>query len=256
MDILNGNSIFTHLKKERDGNIKIKLVGLNLIHIHGKTVSDISEILGISPRTAYRWIKEWNTNGYSGIAVKPPSPGRPPKLDRKKISILKDKMKCRLFWRVEDVRITIKTLFDLDLSDVQVRRILKNSMGMTSIRPYFYDESRINIYSVSVKGLRDVIYRLEKEGYPPDLIGIGVLKKHTTSRKGLYSYNAIVGNDTVVDAKNLTEDKEIKRLLLNIHSSNNTFCALVVAIDCSIWYPHPSQMEFNIIPQFFIWCSK
>ena len=48
MDILNGNSIFTHLKKERDGNIKIKLVGLNLIHIHGKTVSDISEILDIS----------------------------------------------------------------------------------------------------------------------------------------------------------------------------------------------------------------
>ncbi len=256
MEILNGDTILSHLKKEKNGNVKVKLIGLNLIHMHGKRVADVSEILGVSPRTTYRWIKEWNANGYAGIVGNPPSPGRPPKLDRDKISLLRKAMECRLFWRVKDIRRKVRRLFDVSFSDVQMRRILRNGMGMAFLRPYFYDESKVNIYSISVKGLRDVVLRLEKEGFSQDLMGIGVLQKYVSSKEGCYLYSAIVGSDALVYSGELTDEDEVKKLLSKIQEVNSVFKVLVVALEPSVWSPLPSRGQFDVVPHFFVWYSR
>ena len=93
--ILQKEILLDLLWKEKDWKIKSRLSSLNLIANCKMGVKESSFALGIPVQTIYDWIAIWNKEGYEGLKGKPPSPGRPSRLDEKDMERLKGYQKVR-----------------------------------------------------------------------------------------------------------------------------------------------------------------
>ncbi len=80
LTVKNAKEIETRLKTEKKGNVRVKLIFLNLIANTQMDLEKACEICGIAIPTGYLWIRQWNLHGYDGIKGKEEKGGRPPKL--------------------------------------------------------------------------------------------------------------------------------------------------------------------------------
>ncbi len=99
LTIKNTKELRTRLKVERDGNVKTKLVFLNLMADLRVGLEKVCEPCGIATPTGYSWIRKWNQEGYEGIKSKKGKAGRPSRLSEDDLDKLREFLKEKEYWK-------------------------------------------------------------------------------------------------------------------------------------------------------------
>ena len=135
--IRNTNQISRLLAQERDETVRRKLAFLDLVGNRGEEIIRAALNMEIGYSTGYKWIRDWNTKGYSGLVPsKREKVGRPPKLSAEELGQLKKMLDKKADWTVEEVRALIAKEFGVSLSNSQVWRILRKKLRMVLPRSY------------------------------------------------------------------------------------------------------------------------
>jgi hypothetical protein len=102
--------------------------------------------------------------------------GKPPKSGKEEIKRLEEYLKQKPFWATKEVRFLIKERFERELSEDQVRRILRDKLKMSFSKLYPKDYRRAeNAEEVLAGNLETVMRLLEEEGLREEEIAIGFL---------------------------------------------------------------------------------
>jgi len=128
--IQNREQLLERLHEETDGRIKSRLIFLNAMANHSISYEKASEICGLSLSTGYVWIRKWNDGGYEALKDQETRTGRPPRLNKDNMNKLKEILRGRDYWTTKEVVAEIKTHFNVDLSEDQVIKILRNKFKM------------------------------------------------------------------------------------------------------------------------------
>ena len=120
----------------------IRIRSVDQIMNHRATVKDIAGTLGLREATVYGWVKLFKDGGADALLAKP-VPGRPSKLSEHQVRHLhatllgKDPRQLGFdfaLWTRWMVRELIKRLFEVDLTEQSVGRLLRR-LGMSPQRP-------------------------------------------------------------------------------------------------------------------------
>jgi len=116
------------MKDERDFEMKFKLSLLNLI-LQLQDVGEACKIMSIPVTTAYRWINDWNEGGKERLTKEQgKGGGKPSKMSEEQFKKLEGFLReDKEWWITKEVRMLIKEKFEIEYSEDQVVRILKNS---------------------------------------------------------------------------------------------------------------------------------
>jgi len=254
IDIAEREKILVYLREEKDSKVKIRLIALNLISSYDMSVKEVSEVIGIPTRTIYEWIWAWNRDRYEGIKGKAPSPGRPPRLDTEKMEKLREYLKEKPYWTTKEVRLLIKEKFGVDLSEDQVRRILRDKLKMNFSKPYPEDYRKPEHAEEILAGNLETVIRLVKEkGIKEEDIAIGFLDESspqvTANTVRLWSFgkvriikntekmkaNAIgfyaIRGESVQDCLDNSKKEAIAEFLEKVKESNKKFKAIILILD-------------------------
>jgi transposase len=252
--IENCRDLSVRLHKETDGNIKTRLIFLNAMANLGMSYENASEICGLSLSTGYVWIRKWNKGGYEALKDKETRTGRPPRLNEENMNKLKDILRGRPYWTTKEVVSEIKTHFDVDLSDDQTIKILRNKFNMLFSKPYPMDFRRpANAEELLDNQFNLVLSLLKEKGINDEEIAIGFIDEarpqNTANTVKVWSFEkvrsiknttkfgtntigfyAIKGNSI---SKFLEDSKapSIAGFLKAIKTSNNAYKAIVAIID-------------------------
>ena len=118
---------------EQDIKVLNKLYFINDIY-HGYTVSKTCEKLGITNPTGFKWLKNWNTNGFNGLERKKGSGGQSKLSDSEK-KYLDEEILNNYFKTTKEVRQFIIDEFGVEYSIRQVERILRD-LNYNFSKPY------------------------------------------------------------------------------------------------------------------------
>jgi transposase len=252
--IKNSQELVERLHEEKNERLKPRLIFLNAIANHGIGYEKASEICGLSTSTGYVWIRKWNTNGYEGLKDKETRTGRPPKLDSEDMERLKETLKGSDCWTTKEVMKEIKIQFDVDLSEDQVTRILRDKFGMHFSKPYPMDYRRpIDAEAILDNQLEIVLSLLKVKGLMEEEIAIGFIdearpqntantakvwsfekvrsiKNTTKFNTNTIGFYAIKGNSVNEFLEN-SKAPSIACFLENIKDSNKAYRAIVVIVD-------------------------
>jgi transposase len=125
IEILRREELTEAIKCEKDWQIKLKLSALNLMATLDTRPKEVAGVLGLSFKAIYNWSKSWNRGGVEGLKEKGSKLEKPPRLGKKEIERLKEYLKEKVFWTTKEVRCLIKERFEVELSEDQIRRILR-----------------------------------------------------------------------------------------------------------------------------------
>jgi transposase len=254
IEIARRKEIRARLRHEKDDRARTKLVFLNAIANFSFDLEMACSLCGIATSTGYLWIRNWNEEGYEGIKNKPNPGGRPPKLNKEDLEKLKEELKKKDYWTTQEVKIRLLDKFGVDLSEDQVRRILRGKMNMHFSKPYPIDYRRpIDAELILDNQLELTFSLLREKGIEKEEIAIGFLdetrpqntantvrvwsfekvraiKNSTKFDANTIGFYAIIGNST----KEFIQDSKatsIAHFLENIKSANSDFKATVIVID-------------------------
>jgi hypothetical protein len=102
--------------------------------------------------------------------------GRPPRLNDENMATLKEILKSKAYWTTKDVIIEIKAHFDVDLSEDQTIKILRNKFHMLFSKPYPMDYRRpANAEAILENQLDLVLSLLKEKGIKEEEIAIGFI---------------------------------------------------------------------------------
>lgn len=254
VSIQNAEELPEKLRAETDGRIRSRLIFLNAMANHGISYEKASDICGISMSTGYVWIRKWNDEGYDGLNDKKTRTGRPPRLNDENMKQLKEILKSRTYWTTKDVVIEIKAHFDVDLSEDQVIKILRNKFHMLFSKPYPMDYRRpLNAEAILENQLDLVLSLLKEKGIKEEEIAIGFIDEarpqNTANTVKVWSFERVLSikNTTKFNtntigfyaikgksvSKFLDDSKapSIASFLDDIKTSNDAYQAIVVIID-------------------------
>jgi transposase len=254
IDIAKRKEIRARLRHEKDDRARMKLVFLNAIANFSMDLETACSICGIATSTGYLWIRNWNENGYEGIKNKPNPGGRPPKLNEDDLEKLKEELKKKDYWTTQEVKVQLQEKFGVDLSEDQVRRILRGKINMHFSKPYPIDYRRpIDAELILDNQLELTFSLLREKGIEKEEIAIGFLDEtrpqNTANTVRVWSFEKVraIKNSTKFDANtigfyaiigNSTKDfiqdskaTSIAHFLENIKSANRDFKATVIVID-------------------------
>lgn len=254
VSIQNAEELPEKLRAETDGRIRPRLIFLNAMANHGIGYEKASDICGLSMSTGYVWIRKWNAEGYDGLTDKKTRTGRPPRLNDENMKQLKEILKSRTYWTTKDVVIEIKAHFDVDLSEDQVIKILRNKFHMLFSKPYPMDYRRpLNAEAILENQLDLVLSLLKEKGIKEEEIAIGFIDEarpqNTANTVKVWSFERVrsIKNTTKFNtntigfyaikgksvSKFLNDSKatSIASFLNDIKTSNDTYQAIVVIID-------------------------
>jgi transposase len=252
--IKNNQELIERLHVEKDERLKPRLIFLNAIANHGIGYEKASEICGLSTSTGYVWIRKWNINGYEGLKDKETRTGRPPKLDNEDLEQLKETLKGSECWTTKEVMKEIKIQFDVDLSEDQVTRILRDKFGMHFSKPYPMDYRRpIDAEVILDNQLEIILSLLKTKGIKEEEIAIGFIdearpqntantakvwsfekvrsiKNTTKFNTNTIGFYAIKGNSVNKFLEN-SKATSIAGFLESIKDYNKAYRAIMVIID-------------------------
>jgi transposase len=252
--IENSDELQKKLRSETDGGVKIRLIFLNALSNLGISYDEASEICGLSTSTGYVWIRKWNKGGYEALIDIETKTGRPPRLNEDNMIKLKEILKIKSYWTTKEVVTEIKTHFNVDLSDDQVIKILRNKFDMLFSKPYPMDFRRpANAEEILDNQLNLVFSLLKEKGITEDEIALGFIdearpqntantvkvwsfekvrsiKNTTKFNANTIGFYAIKGN-SVSTFLNDSKAPSIAGFLDDIKVSNNTYKAIVGIID-------------------------
>ena len=102
--------------------------------------------------------------------------GRPPRLNEEGTEKLREYLKEKPFWTTKEVRCLIKERFEVELSEDQTRRILKDKLKMNFSKPYSKDYRRSkDAEDILVGNLLTVMGLLKEKDLKEKEIAIGFL---------------------------------------------------------------------------------
>ena len=254
IEIAKRKEIRARLRHEKDDRARMKLVFLNAIANFSMDLETACSICGIATSTGYLWIRNWNEEGYEGIKNKPNPGGRPPKLNEEDLGKLEEELKKKDYWTTQEVKVQLLEKFGVDLSEDQVRRILRGKMNMHFSKPYPIDYRRPIDAELILDNQLELTFSLLKEkGIEKEEIAIGFLDEtrpqNTANTVRVWSFEKVraIKNSTKFDANtigfyaiigNSTKDfiqdskaTSIAHFLENIKSANSDFKATVIVID-------------------------
>jgi transposase len=254
IEIAKRKEIRARLRHEKDDRARMKLVFLNAIANFSMDLETACSICGIATSTGYLWVRNWNEDGYEGIKNRPNPGGRPPKLNEEDLEKLKEELKKKDYWTTQEVKVQLLEKFGVDLSEDQVRRILRSKMNMQFSKPYPIDYRRpIDAELILDNQLELTFSLLREKGIEKEEIAIGFLDEtrpqNTANTVRVWSFEKVraIKNSTKFDANtigfyaiigNSTKDfiqdskaTSIVHFLENIKSANSDFKATVIVID-------------------------
>ncbi len=123
-------------EEQKRGKVLQRLIFINDLY-NGKSVPDASKDVGVVKAIAYEWLRRWNESGYEGLIPRFAG-GKPGKLSKDQKEELKSLLEAKDLWYLGDIVDLIKTKFNVEYSERQVRRILK-SFKMNHAKPYQID---------------------------------------------------------------------------------------------------------------------
>ena len=130
IELAKRKEIRARLHHEKNDKVRLKLIFLNAIANFSMNLESACSMCGIAVSTGYLWIRNWNEEGYEGIKDKPNPGGRPPKLDEENLEELRAELKKKDYWTTQEVKIKLLEKFGVDLSEDQIRRILRGKLNM------------------------------------------------------------------------------------------------------------------------------
>jgi transposase len=242
------------LRHEKDEKVKLKLIFLNAIANISMDLESACSMCQIAVSTGYLWIRKWNEEGYEGLRDKPNPGGRPPKLNEEDLEELRAELKKKDYWTTQEVKIKLLEKYGVDLSEDQIRRILRGKLNMLFSKPYPIDHRRPIDAEIILDNQLDLTFSLIREkGIGEDEIAIGFLDEtrpqNTANTVRIWSFERIrmIKNTTKFDAntigfyaikgnsaKDFIKDSKatsIARFLENIKSTNSDYKATVIVID-------------------------
>ena len=291
VSIQNSGQIQEILQKETDYRVKSKLIFLNAM-AHGLSYDDATEICGLSISTGYVWIREWNADRYEGLKDKDSRKGRPPRLNDENMIELEEILRSKAYWTTKEVVMEIKAHFNVDLSEDQTIKILRNKFHMFFSKPYPKDYRQpSNAEAILDNQLELVLSLLREKGIKEDEIAVGFIdeakpqntantvkvwsfekprsiKNTTKFNTNTIGFYAIKGNSV---SKFLNDSKapSIAGFLDEIKISNKTYRAIVAIIgnfpshksalvrqkakDLGIYLVYLPPYSPNLNPIEFIW---
>jgi transposase len=252
--IQNSEELQKRLRTETDEGVKPRLIFLNAMANHGISYEKASDICGLSVSTGYVWIRKWNAEGYEGLKDKDTRTGRPPRLNDENMMKLKEILKSKPYWTTREVIMVIKAHFNVDLSEDQTIKILRNKFQMLFSKPYPMDYRRpANAEAILDNQLDLVLSLLKEKGIKEEEIAIGFIdearpqntantvkvwsfervqsiKNTTKFNTNTIGFYAIKGNSV---SKFLDDSKapSIASFLNEIKTSNDAYQAIVVIVD-------------------------
>lgn len=252
--VKNAEEIKKEIKKEKNPKTKIKLIFLNFVSFYPNEFENICELCGVATSTGYQWIRAWNEKGYESIKEKENKGGRPPKLSKEDLEHLKEKLNEKDHWVTKEVKGVIKQEFNVELSDDQIVRILKEKMKMHFSKPFPVDYRRPeNAEEILDNQLKLTFSLLEEKNIKKEEIAIGFIDetspqntsntvrvwsfgkpkciKNTTKFKtntiGFYAIKGESVKDFMVDSKK----ESVASFLEEIRKANQKYKAIVVVLD-------------------------
>jgi len=218
-------------------------------------------VFQIAIPTGYAWLRAWNENGCDGIShpfhESDRPVGRPSKLDEEDLRTLKRMLEERADWETKDVCRLIAKTWGIELSDSQVRRILKKKLKMHCSKPYCHDYRRpADAQDVLELRLDEAYNKLYEKGFKDEEIAVGFVDesspqttantvrfwhfghgeiiKNTSKYKanaiGFYAIRGHSTNDFLADSKK----ESIGKFFGEIREANRDYKAIIVVLDnCS-----------------------
>ncbi|MHB8372794.1 MAG: helix-turn-helix domain-containing protein [Thermoplasmataceae archaeon] len=110
-----------------------RLIFINDLY-NGKSVPEASKDVDVVKAIAYEWLRRWNESGYEGLIPRFAG-GKPGKLTKEQKNELKILLEGKDLWHLGNIVDLIKTKFNVEYSERQVRRILK-IFKMNHAKPY------------------------------------------------------------------------------------------------------------------------
>lgn len=260
VDVPNAAMLQIHLTEERDPEIRLRLILLNLIvELPAQiTLESICRCVQVPMSTAYVWIRAWRTRGYHGIlhlqepTGKPPGPA--PALGDADLAELKSLLETRDHWETKAVRDLIVEHWGITLSLSQVWRILRHRLKMLYSKPYPHDLRRpADAEEQLEERLIDAFNTLMDRGIAESEIALGfldeaspqltantarvwhfekaVIHKNTAKLKAnAIGFYAIVGHSVQGFLEHSTHDA-IAEFLRDIRAAHPEFRAIIVVLD-------------------------
>jgi transposase len=292
--IQNSDELLKKLRTETDERVKPRLIFLNAMANHGISYEKASDICGLSVSTGYVWIRKWNAEGYEGLKDKETRTGRPPRLNDENMTKLEEILKSKAYWTTKEVVMEIKAHFDVDLSEDQTIKILRNKFQMLFSKPYPMDYRRpVNAEALLDSQLDLVLSLLKEKGIKEEEIAIGFIDEarpqNTANTVKVWSFERVqsIKNTTKFNtntigfyaikgksASKFLEDSKapsIASFLYDIKTSNDAYRAIVVIIDnfsshksrlvrqtakeLGIYFVYLPPYSPNLNPIEFIWKS-
>ena len=174
ISIRNFEEVRSQLVREKDPVVKQKLSFLVVAGEDCLYFERAVEASCIDITTGYKWIRTWNELGYKGFLPSPNKGGRPPKLAEKDLEDLRNILESKGYWTTKEVKRLLKEIFMKELSEDQVRRILRDKLGMRLSKPYSQDYRRPENAVEILKGrVEATLSELETKGYKREEIAIG-----------------------------------------------------------------------------------
>ena len=122
--------------EQKRGKILQRLIFINDLY-EGKSIPSAAKHVGVVRTIAYEWLKRWNESGFDGLIPRFAS-GKPSKISAEQKKELRTLLEAEEFWYLGDVVDLIRTKFDVEYSERQVRRILKE-FKIKHAKPYQVD---------------------------------------------------------------------------------------------------------------------
>jgi transposase len=141
-------SLADTIKHDKRPEVLQRAIGIRLLH-EGKSPKIIAEMFSVSQPTVYNWHHRWRQKGADGLANRSKS-GRPPKLSDDQILVLRNILAQGAIthgwhnelWTAKRVIDIIHRRFEVNISNSQVRKLLRKRLGWTSQRPSQIESKR------------------------------------------------------------------------------------------------------------------
>jgi transposase len=258
LKIENEEQLLAHIEKEKDFTIKYRLVFLNTLAALSYDLDKACKIFSVAIPTAYVWIRQWNENGYEGIAHpfhqsdKPR--GRPPQLTDNDLKKLKDLLSEKPNWLTKEVADLIFKTWGIKLSFAQVARILKKKLKMHFSKPYPHDYRRPpEAEEKLMRDLEESYSQLKEKGILRKDVAIGfvdeaspqttantvrvwnfghadIIKDTSKHKSNAIGFYALQGN-SVLDFLDNSKKKAVTEFLPKIKKVNQNYKAIIVILD-------------------------